>query len=69
MANEMNVTAGAEQTTATGQTTEVNETKTYTESEVAEMLQRETDRRVTAALKKQQAQFKTELAEAEKQDK
>lgn len=66
MANEMNVTAGAEQTTATGQTTEVNETKTYTESEVAEMLQRETDRRVTAALKKQQAQFKTELAEAEK---
>ena len=66
MANEMNVTAGAEQTTATGQATEVNETKTYTESEVAEMLQRETDRRVTAALKKQQAQFKTELAEAEK---
>lgn len=66
MANEMNVTAGAEQTTATGQTTEVNETKTYTESEVMEMLQRETDRRVTAALKKQQAQFKTELAEAEK---
>ena len=67
MANEMNVTAGAEQTTATEQTTEVNETtKTYTESEVAEMLQRETDRRVTAALKKQQAQFKTELAEAEK---
>ena len=66
MANEMNVTAGAEQTIATGQTTEVNETKTYTESEVAEMLQRETDRRVTAALKKQQAQFKTELAEAEK---
>lgn len=66
MANEMNVTAGAEQTTVTGQTTEVNETKTYTESEVMEMLQRETDRRVTAALKKQQAQFKTELAEAEK---
>lgn len=66
MANEINVTAGAEQTTATGQTTEVNETRTYTESEVAEMLQRETDRRVTAALKKQQAQFKTELAEAEK---
>lgn len=66
MANEINVTAGAEQTTATGQTTEVNETKTYTESEVMEMLQRETDRRVTAALKKQQAQFKTELAEAEK---
>ena len=67
MANEMNVTAGAEQTTATEQTTEVSETtKTYTESEVAEMLQRETDRRVTAALKKQQAQSKTELAEAEK---
>lgn len=66
MANEMNVTAGAEQTTATEQTTEVNETKNYTEHEVMEMLQKETDRRVTAALKKQQSQFKTELAEAER---
>lgn len=62
----MNVTAGAEQTTVTGQTETIETNKTYTESEVAEMLQRETDRRVTAALKKQQAQFKTELAEAEK---
>lgn len=66
MENEMNVTAGAEQTTVTGQTETIETNKTYTESEVAEMLQRETDRRVTAALKKQQAQFKTELAEAEK---
>lgn len=30
------------------------ETKTYTQAEVDELLQKETDRRVTSALKKQQ---------------
>lgn len=48
--------------TATEQTTE----KTYTEQELQDFLQRETDRRVTAALKKQQASFETKMAEAEK---
>lgn len=48
--------------TATEQTTG----KTYTEQELQDFLQRETDRRVTAALKKQQASFETKMAEAEK---
>ena len=43
-----------------------NEIKTYTEQEVAELLQREGDRRVTSALKKQQKQFESKIAEAEK---
>ena len=45
-----------------GATTE----KTYTEAEVKEMLQKEGDRRVTDALKKQAAKFEKEKAEAEK---
>lgn len=40
--------------------------KTYTEAEVQEMLQKEGDRRVTAALKKQQEKYEKEKAEAEK---
>ena len=40
--------------------------KTYTEAEVQEMLQKEGDRRVTAALKKQQEKDEKEKAEAEK---
>ena len=46
--------------------TNENEIKTYTEQEVAELLQREGDRRVTSALKKQQKQFESKIAEAEK---
>lgn len=46
--------------------TNENEVKTYTEQEVAELLQREGDRRVTSALKKQQKQFESKIAEAEK---
>ena len=42
------------------------EVKTYTEQEVQEMLQKEGDRRVTAALKKQQASFEKKMSEAEK---
>lgn len=40
--------------------------KTYTEAEVKEMLQKEGDRRVTDALKKQAAKFEREKAEADK---
>lgn len=43
-----------------------NEVKNYTEDEVAEMLQQETDRRVTQALAKQKAQFEKDKAVAEK---
>lgn len=42
------------------------EVKTYSEEEVARMLQAEADRRVTQALAKQQAKFKEQMAEAEK---
>lgn len=61
----VNVTAGAGENAATEQTNP-EQTKTYTEAEVQEMLQREADRRVSSALKKQQQQFETKLAEAEK---
>lgn len=40
--------------------------KTYTESEVQMLLQKEGDRRVSNALKKQQKQFESQMAEAEK---
>lgn len=53
---------GAEQSAAT----ESTENKTYTQAEVDAMLQSETDRRVTAALKKQAHKFEQEKAEAEK---
>ena len=42
------------------------EVKTYSEEEVARMLQVEADRRVSQALAKQQAKFKEQMAEAEK---
>ena len=41
-------------------------TKTYTESEVQALLQQETDRRVSSALKKQQKAFESKMAEADK---
>lgn len=66
MENNMNnstetttVETGAEQST---QETE----KTYTQSELDALLQQETDRRVTAALKKQQKKFEAEQSEAAK---
>lgn len=40
--------------------------KTYTEAEVQALLQSEADRRVSSALKKQQKEFETKMAEAEK---
>jgi hypothetical protein len=42
------------------------ENATYSEAQVMEMLQRETDRRVSAALKKQEQKFQRQMAEAEK---
>ena len=42
------------------------EKATYSEAQVMEMLQRETDRRVSAALKKQEQKFQRQIAEAEK---
>lgn len=53
----VNAETGAEQTETV---------KTYTQEEVAQMLQQETDRRVTAALKKQADKFNKEKSEAEK---
>ena len=64
MAENTNITTGAGDN-ATDSMHE-DSVKTYTEQEVQELLQRESDRRVTSALKKQQAQFETKVAEAEK---
>lgn len=48
------------------QETEGQETKTYTQEEVDALLQQESDRRVTAALKKQEQKNAEKLKEAEK---
>lgn len=45
---------------------ESTEAKTYTQEELDTLLQQETDRRVTAALKKQQKKFEAEQTEAAK---
>lgn len=66
---ELNNTTGAVEQTNTTATQAIEETstpKTYTEQEVQELLQKEGDRRVSTALKKQQKQFETKIAEAEK---
>ena len=63
--NNNSSTVETNSTTGTEQVTE-NQGKVYTEQEVQEMLQKEGDRRVTAALKKQQASFENKMAEAEK---
>lgn len=46
----------------TNETTETNESKTYTQQEVLEMLQREADRRVSQALAKQQKKHEKEMS-------
>lgn len=61
-ATENTETTGVEQTT----TASVTEEKTYTQAELDAFLQQETDRRVTAALKKQQKKFEAEKSEAAK---
>lgn len=67
MSEETNV-KGSVDTSTVGidQAGEASVEKTYTESEVQALLQREADRRVTNALKKQQKEFETKQAEAEK---
>ena len=49
-----------------GQETEVSTVKTYTQAEVDELLQKETDRRVSSALKKQELKNAEKLRESEK---
>lgn len=66
-----NIDAATVDTTAKNETSSGNEggeatTKTYTEAEVQLLLQQETDRRVTSALKKQEAKWQKEKAEADK---
>lgn len=55
-----------ETSTAGIETGEGTVEKTYTESEVQALLQREGDRRVSSALKKQQKEFERQTAEADK---
>lgn len=62
MENTTNTTTGAETTTAT----ENNEPKTYTQEEVDALLQKESDRRVTEALKKAEKKNQDKVKEAEK---
>lgn len=65
MAEIENVKGSVETSTDT-KTGEVAVEKTYTESEVQALLQREGDRRVSSALKKQQKEFEKQTAEADK---
>lgn len=57
---------GSVDTSTVMETGEASVEKTYTESEVQALLQREGDRRVSSALKKQQKEFENKQAEAEK---
>lgn len=58
--NNTNITSNEEVVVEEAATNE--ETKTYTQDEVLALLQSETDRRVTAALKKQQKQHEKQLS-------
>ena len=62
---ENNTNTGAE-VTATENVNVNEEVKTYTQEEVDALLQKEADRRVTSALKKQAEKFEREKAESEK---
>ena len=67
MSEETNVKGSVDNSTAgLDQTGEDSTEKTYTESEVQALLQREGDRRVSSALKKQQKEFENKQAEADK---
>lgn len=48
------------------QTVDTEQVGTYTEAQVQELLQKEADKRVTAALAKQEAKYKKQQSEAEK---
>lgn len=63
MADEMtNNTTTNEATDEQSTSTETKETKSYTQDEVMEMIQREADRRVSDALKKQEKKFNKQLS-------
>lgn len=50
------------ETTETAAEAQEQEVKTYTQAEVMELLQREADKRVSSALKKQQAKYEKQLS-------
>lgn len=56
------INTSVETTTGAEGTTAAEETKTYTQEEVMSLLQRESDKRVTAALKKQQTKYEKQLS-------
>ena len=61
--NNINENNNAELENNEGQ--QENETKTYTEEEVRDLLQRETDRRVSSALKKQEKDYQKKMSLAQ----
>lgn len=64
---DINATNTEVNTEGQGQETVTQEeNKTYTEAEVMELLQKETDRRVTEAIKKQERKTNAKIAEAQK---
>ena len=63
---EIETVKGSVETSTGTETGEVLVEKTYTESEVQELLQREGDRRVSRALYRQQKEFEKQIAEADK---
>lgn len=62
MAEEIMNSTQVEETTETTTNTETPEVKTYTQEEVMALLQSETDKRVTAALKTQQKKYEKQLS-------
>ena len=65
MTEDMTKVEGSATENSTGDTGE-NTAKTYTEEEVQDLLQREADRRVSSALKKQKQEYENKMAEAER---
>lgn len=65
--NDNTVKGSVNETSTVGtETGEATVEKTYTESEVQALLQRESDRRVSSALNKQKKEFEKQVAESEK---
>ena len=64
--NDNNGKGSADTSTVGTETGEAVVEKTYTESEVQALLQREADRRVSSALNKQKKEFEKQVAESEK---
>lgn len=62
----MDETTTSTNTTETTDVTETSESKTYTQEEVDELLQREGDRRVTEAMKKAEKKNQAKIKEAQK---